>query len=127
MDLGFDNKYSDFVNIAEKYSSVLGAEKLEQIKTLKKEGALIYAVPNPNNVYQTVGFIGANNDDAIAALSRKLLHYGKYGYLGFETEKATNVLKGSLPALDSPMNFVIDTKAEISAVIVSRKALSEVE
>ncbi|RLD80289.1 MAG: hypothetical protein DRJ10_07635 [Bacteroidetes bacterium] len=125
--LGFDNKYSDFVNIAEKYSSVLGAEKLEQIKTLKKEGALIYAVPNPNNVYQTVGFIGANNDDAIAALSRKLLHYGKYGYLGFETEKATNVLKGSLPALDSPMNFVIDTKAEISAVIVSRKALSEVE
>ena len=100
---------------------------MEQIGKLKKEGALIYAVPNPNNVYQTVGFIGANNDAAITALSRKLLHYGKYGYLGFETEKATNVLKGSLPALDSPMNYVIDNKAEINVVIVPRKALSDVE
>jgi len=125
--LGFENKYNSSVNLTEKYSLNLGAEKLEQINILKKEGALIYAVPNPNNVYQTVGFIGANNDDAIKALSRKLLHYGKYGYLGFEGEKANNVLKGSLPALDSPMNFIIDAKAEINAVIVPRKALSEVK
>jgi len=123
--LGFENKYSGFVSIAAKYSTALGTEKLEQINTLKKEGALVFAAPNPNNVYNTVGFIGANNDDAIKALSRKLLHYGKYGYLGFESEKATNVLKGSLPALDSPMNYIIDNKAEINAVIVPRKALSE--
>ena len=123
--LGFDNKYSSFVNITEKYSANLGVKKLEQIAKLKKEGALIYAVTNPNNDKQTVGFIGANNDNAIKALSGKLLHYGKYSYLGFETEKATNVLKGSLPALNSPMNFIIDNKAEINAVIIPRKALSE--
>lgn len=123
--LGFENKYSHFVNITEKYSLALGSEKLEQIAKLKKEGSVVFAVPNPNNVYHTVGFIGANNVDAIKALSRKLLHYGKYGYLGFETEKATNVLKGSLPALNSPMNYVIDNKAEINVVLVPRKALSE--
>ncbi|MEN8120703.1 MAG: M1 family aminopeptidase [Bacteroidota bacterium] len=123
--LGFENKFKGYVNIAEKYSTSLGSKKLEQINKMKKEGALIYAVPNPNNVYQSVGFIGANNDDAIAALSRKLLHYGKYSYLGFESEKATNTLKGLLPALDSPMNYIIDDKAEINAVIVPRKALSE--
>ena len=105
----------------------MGTEKIEQINTLKKEDALIFAVPNPNNVYQTVGFLGANNDEAIKALSGKLLHYGKYGYLGFETEKATNVLKGSLPALNSPMNYIIDKEAEIKAVIIPRKALSEAE
>ena len=123
--LGFENKYSDFVNITEKYSSTLGSEKLETLTNLKKEGAIVYAVPNPNNVYHTVGFVGANNSDAINALSRKLLHYGKYGYLGFEGEGATNVLKGSLPALDSPMNYIIDAEAEINAVIKPRKALYE--
>ncbi|OQX96582.1 MAG: hypothetical protein B6I20_14260, partial [Bacteroidetes bacterium 4572_117] len=123
--LGFGNKFNGFVNISEKYSSALGTKKLVQIEKLKKEGALVYAVPNPNNTYKTVGFLGANNADAIKALSRKLLHYGKYGYLGFETEKATNVLKGSLPALNSPMNYIIDNKAEINAVIAPRKALSE--
>ena len=124
--LGFDNKYSSFVNITKKYSTALGNEKLEQITKLKKEGALIFAVPNPNNVNHTVGFVGANNDNAIKALSSKLLHYGKYGYLGFESEKATNVLKGSLPAADSPLNYIIDTKTKINAVIVPRKDLSEV-
>ena len=122
--LGFDNKYANYINLTEKYSTTLGAEKLEQIAKLKKEGALIYTVPNPKNGSQTTGFIGANNNDAIKALSGKLLHYGKYGYLGFESEKATNVLKGSLPALDSPLNYIIDAKAEIKAVIIPRKALS---
>ncbi len=121
--LGFENNYSDYVNITEKYSSVLGSEKLEQLDKLKKEGAIIFAVPNPNNIHHTVGFIGANNNDAISALSSKLLHYGKYGYLGFESEKATNILKGSLPALDSPMNYIIDNEIEIKAVIVPREAL----
>lgn len=125
--LGFENKYSDYVNITEKYSSVLPAEKIEQLNKLRNEGAIVFAVPNPNNVYHTVGFIGANNNDAISALTGKLLHYGKYGYLGFESEKATNILKGSLPALDSPMNYIIDTDAEIKAVIVPREALSKAE
>ena len=121
--LGFENKYNGFVNITEQYKSNIGTEKIEQIKKLKKEGAFIFAAPNPSNVYKTVGFIGANNDDAIKALSGKLLHYGKYGYLGFESEKATNVLKGSLPAVDSPLNYIIDNEAEINAAIIPRKAL----
>ena len=121
--LGFDNKYSNYVNITGKYKSNLGAKKVEQINKLKKAGSVIFAVNNPKNDKQTVGFIGANNNNAITALSRKLLHYGKYGYLGFEGEKAKNVLKGSLPALNSPMNFIIDKKAEIKAVIKPRKAL----
>ncbi len=122
--LGFENKYNEYVNISEKYAAVLGAEKIEQITALKKDGALIYTVPNPNNVNNTVGFIGANSDLAIKALSGKLLHYGKYGYLGFETEKATNVLKGSLPPMDSPLNYIIDENAEIKAAIIPRKALN---
>jgi hypothetical protein len=122
---GFENKFSKLANISEKYNTNLGSEKINQINKLKKEGALVFALTNPNNINYTVGFVGANNDVAIKALSGKLLHYGKYGYLGFETEKANNVLKGSLPALDSPMNYIIDDKAEIKAVIVPRKDLTE--
>lgn len=124
---GFENKFSNIGNITEKYKESLGAEKVSQINELKKEGALVFALNNPQNVNYTIGFVGANNNLAIKALSSKLLHYGKYGYLGFKTEKATNVLKGSLPALNSPMNFVIDKKAKITAVIIPRKALTEVE
>ena len=123
--LGFENKYSGFTNFIKKYNSSLGAKRIEQINKLKEEGSVVFAVQNSNNYKQTVGFVGANNTDAIKALSRKLLHYGKYGYLGFEGKEAKNVLKGSLPALNSPMNFIIDKKTEIKAKIIPRKALSE--
>ncbi|MCD4832353.1 MAG: hypothetical protein K8R31_01050 [Bacteroidales bacterium] len=126
--IGFDNKFADQVNIFNEYDKSFNTEIKSQIELLKKENAFVYAITNPENSENTIGFIGVNNDKTITRLSRTLLHYGKYGFLGFEGENAKNVLKGSLPALNSPMNYVIpyDGKLpEISIKIEPRKALTE--
>ncbi len=119
--LGFENKFNTN-DLQTSYSSAFNAKTNSQIKRLASEGALVYAIPNPKNLAQSVGFVGAQTDAAIKSLTRKLPHYGKYGYLGFEGDEAKNVLKGSLPALDSPLNVRIN-EGEISSKIVPRKAL----
>ncbi len=43
---------------------------------------------------------------AISAVSRKIAHYGKYGYLGFTN--GTNILKGNWQVSDSPLTFVFE-------------------
>ncbi len=119
--LGFDNKFAAQVDIFNEYEKSFDSETKSKIELLKKKNAFVYAIPNNEN---TIGFVGANNNKTITRLSRTLLHYGKYGYLGFEGETATNVLKGSLPALNSPMNYKI-SDGEIKAKIEPRKALSQ--
>ena len=119
--LGYENVFNNN-NLQSSYSAAFNNETNEQINNLAKSGSLVYAIPNPENLAQSVGFVGANSDLAIKALSSKLLHYGKYGYLGFEGDAATNVLKGSLPALDSPLNVTIN-EGEIKAKIIPRPAL----
>ena len=121
--VGFENKFNNN-DLQISYASEFNDKMNDQIKDLSRTGSLVYAIPNPNNLLQSVGFVGAHSDLAIKALTRKLLHYGKYGYLGFEGDEATNVLKGSLPALDSPLNVRIH-EGEIKAKIVPRKALYE--
>ncbi len=119
--LGYNNKFYG-KELKTIYKGSFDAAKLELIKSLEKSGALVYAIPNTNNTAQSVGFVGANSNAAITALTRKLLHYGKYGYLGFEGDAAKNVLKGSLPALDSPLNVKVN-EGKVTAKLIPRKAL----
>ena len=126
--LGFENKFKNYIDVSKKYGKYLQAETLDKIKELEKNGAFVYTASNLKNINHTVGFIGADSDKAIAALSRKLLHYGKYGYLGFEGDAAKNVLKGSFPALNSPLNFTIDygkNTPKIKSKIIPRKVLKK--
>ena len=119
--LGYENAFNKN-ELQSSYNAAFNSETNGQINQLAKSGSLVYAIPNPENLAQSVGFVGANSDLAIKALSSKLLHYGKYGYLGFEGDAATNVLKGSLPALDSPLNVTLN-EGEITAKISPRPAL----
>jgi len=119
--LGYKNKFygKDLKTI---YKDSFNASNTEMISNLESSGALVYAIPNASNIAQSVGFVGANSDAAIAALTSKLLHYGKYGYLGFEGDGAKNVMKGSLPALDSPLSVQVND-GEVTAKLIPRKAL----
>ncbi len=119
--LGYENKFYN-KDLQEAYSSHFDSTKMELINNLSNDGALVYAIPNASNNMQSVGFVGSNSDDSIKALSSKLLHYGKYGYLGFEGDGAKNVMKGSLPALDSPLNVTVN-EGDVSAKLDPRKAL----
>ena len=58
---------------------------------------------HPANPEKAVGWIFADGTAALPGLGRKLPHYGKYSYLGFEGAEPTNVLKGQWTATDSPL------------------------
>lgn len=121
--LGYENKYYDKA-LQTVYKGSFAQTELESIINLSKSGALVYAIPNPKNNAESIGFVGSNSDASIKALSGKLLHYGKYGYLGFEGDSAKNTMKGSLPALKSPLSITVN-EGDVTAKLIPRKALYE--
>jgi aminopeptidase N len=123
--LGFENRFYPEVRIGEKYGSFLTAEENEQIASLEKENSLAYAIPGKDDPGLTLGFVGTHNAAAIDGLSRKLLHYGSYGYLGFEGDAPDNVLKGVFPVLGSRLDYVIPypDSPEITRELPVREAL----
>jgi hypothetical protein len=56
-----------------------------------------------NHGEHALGLVAASNSTAISGLSRKLPHYGKYGYLAFEGSAPTNIAKGQWPAGESSL------------------------
>jgi hypothetical protein len=110
--IGFENKFYDDIKVEQKLINSMGEEDAQKFSDMHNNQSLVYAIPNPNNNYVSVGFVGTLNSDAIAGLIRKLPHYGKYSYLGFEGSEPKNVLKGSFPALNSSMGYTIEVKNE---------------
>jgi aminopeptidase N len=67
---------------------------------------------------------------ALPGLGRKLPHYGKYSYLGFEGDEPTNDLKGQWAPTDSPLRVDLRPEAERGTALASlslppRQALAE--
>ncbi|MCB1055633.1 MAG: hypothetical protein KDD11_09000 [Acidobacteria bacterium] len=74
----------------------------------------VVVVRNPAAAEQAVGWITVDPATAFAGLARKLPHYGKYSYLGFEGSEPTNVAKGQWSGLDSPLTVDLRPEAERS-------------
>ena len=70
---------------------------------------------HPGNLEKAVGLIVADSVAALPALGRKLPHYGKYSYLGFEGAEATSTLKGQWQESDSPLAIDVRALAEAAA------------
>ena len=121
--LGSENKFNPIKRLLKEYKGEL-VDKISQIEELAKSGSLVFSIPAKSG-NSSVGFVAANDEKAIPALTRKLPHYGKYSLLGFETEKATNVLKHSMSAQNSPLNYSIpyENEYEILGEKVVRGAL----
>jgi hypothetical protein len=62
---------------------------------------------HPGNPDLAIGWIAASSPAAVPGLGRKLPHYHKYSYLGFEGDEPANMLKGRWPVVDSPMAVLI--------------------
>ncbi len=124
--IGFDNKFADSASVFKKYTDILPKETMDEVTTLKKSGGLVYVYQNPKNKMLTNGFVGSKNQAMISALKRKIVHYGKYSYLGFEGDKGDNKLKGEFPTLSSPLSFIIKYDGKVipsKAKLKVRKAL----
>ncbi len=64
---------------------------------------LVAVFRHPASVEKAVGWIVADPLSALPGLGRKLPHYGKYSYLGFEGEEPVNIIKGQWQQSDSPL------------------------
>ncbi|MCK4407943.1 MAG: hypothetical protein KAV44_09725 [Bacteroidales bacterium] len=126
--IGFENKFAGLFSIQEDYAAYFDEAQTELINELSETGSLVYAIPNPENNLQTIGFIGTNVKEAVPGLTRLLSHYGKYSYLGFEGKRPSNILKGTFPAMNSPLFYLIKYNGktpEIKVKLKPERALAE--
>ena len=66
-------------------------------------------------------WVATDRVEAIPGLGRKLPHYHKYSYLGFQGSEPINMAKGRWPVLDSPMTlFIPDEQGNVSRVQMGR-------
>jgi aminopeptidase N len=80
-------------------------------ETMKLAGhSLILTERHPWNAEKAIGWIFADPLTSMPGLGRKLPHYGKYSYLGFDGEEPVNVLKGQWSPSDSSLH--IDLRRE---------------
>lgn len=74
--------------------------------------SLVVTTRHPADPGRAVGWMVVDPPEAFAGLARKLPHYGKYSYLGFEGSEPTNVVKGQWGGTDSPMTVDLRPDAE---------------
>ncbi len=73
----------------------------------RADHSFVYVAPHPANEELAVGWVGTTVDTAVPGLARKLPHYGKYSYLGFQGTAPDNVAKGRWPATGSPLSILL--------------------
>ncbi|MBK7096616.1 MAG: M20/M25/M40 family metallo-hydrolase [Saprospiraceae bacterium] len=113
------NTYNDFL------PSELKNLISDKQSSIAKE--LIVTVFEPENHNKQLAFIELSNKTAVDGLIRKLPHYGKYSYLGFEGDEPVNVLKGQWEVIKSPLSRTIDNSLQVQSVPEKRKALGELK
>jgi len=72
---------------------------------------------HPDNMEKAIGWIFGEPLTSMPGLGRKLPHYGKYSYLGFDGEEPVNVLKGQWSPSDSPLHMDLRPTTARSSVI----------
>jgi hypothetical protein len=87
------------------------------------------AVRDPAHPDRALGWLAADRAAALPGLGRKLPHYGKYGYLVFEGDEPTNVVKGEWPVGRSPLSALVaspegETRDVPRARLATRPALA---
>ncbi len=87
--------------------------------------SLVFAVRHPADAAGVLVWVGTDEAAALPGLGRKLPHYGKYSYLGFEGDEPANILKGQWPAVGSPLTVRLGEKETAMGKLPPRPALVE--
>jgi hypothetical protein len=83
-------------------------------------------VRHPSNPNSAIIYVSASSEAAANALARKLPHYGRYSWLVFAGDEATNEATGEWPVGDTPLavNLTPQTRP---IDLAPRKALAEIK
>jgi len=126
---GAGNKFAPVVAEALKtYGASLDAAALRTTNAVHEAGgrSLVVGVRHPNNPDSVVFYVAASSEAAANALARKLPHYGKYSWLVFAGDEATNEATGEWPVGDTPLARNLRPQAR-PIKLEPRKALAEVK
>jgi aminopeptidase N len=126
---GADNKFAPVVAQAlEAYGASLDAAGLRVTgATYEAAGrSLVVGVRHPHNADLAVIYVSASSEAAADALARKLPHYGKYSWLVFAGDEATNEATGAWPVGDTPLAVNLTPQAR-PVELAPRKALAEIK
>jgi aminopeptidase N len=126
--LGAGNKFTAVVAAAIKtYGASLDASGLRTADATH-EGvgrSLVAVARHPHRPDSVVTYVSASSEAAANALARKLPHYGKYSWLVFAGDEATNEAKGEWPVGDTPLARNLTPQGR-PIKVASRKALAEI-
>lgn len=100
---GRDNRFAPLALRAGEASLAPGAAVLGGQEVPFANHSIVTVARHPDAVDKAIGLLIVEPAEALAGLGRKLPHYGKYSYLGFEGTEPTNTVKGQWPASDSPL------------------------
>ena len=79
-----------------------------------------------NNKDLALTWVAVDPVQTVSGLRRKLPHYHKYSYLGFNGTEPVNILKGRWPVFNSPLiQFVRHDEGAISSVEMAKLASRE--
>jgi len=88
--------------------------------------SLVAVARHPANPDSVVIALTASSEAAAEALARKLPHYGKYSWLVFAGDDATNEASGEWPVGDTPLARNLTAQAQ-PIKLTPRKALAEIK
>jgi len=110
----------------------IGASDLTALgeKTALAGHTFVFVARHPADATKAVGWLFGEPVAAFPGLGRKLPHYGKYSYVGFDGTEPANVLKGQWPESDSPLRADLRPAPKRSAAMPAfapetRRALAE--
>ena len=108
--LGWENRFiKEAISSLSRYGVILNPKsvRIETNEIQMEKNSIVLTSRNPKNMDMALAIISTTVPAALPGLSRKLPHYHKYSYLGFEGDEPTNILKGRWQVLDSPMTAFI--------------------
>ncbi|NMT63645.1 M1 family metallopeptidase [Marinobacter orientalis] len=90
----------------------------------QSEHAVVAVARQSGDSEHALAWLASGNTAALPGLARKLPHYGKYSYLGFDGEAPDNILKGQWPTVSSPLTAEF-TGSPATIVLPPRKPLAQ--
>jgi aminopeptidase N len=126
---GAGNRFAPVVAEALKtYGASLDATGLRTANAMHGAAgrSLVAVARHPQNPDLVVISVSASSEAAAEALARKLPHYGKYSWLVFAGDEATNEATGEWPVGDTPLAVNLTPQGR-PIKLAPRKALAEVK
>jgi len=111
---GQENRYfKEIIQGISGYDAHISADsvRFNETRLPANDQSVVVSVRHPKNPQAILAWLNIANPDSIGLLARKLMHYGKYSYLGFQGKEAVNNAKGQWQAVDSPMVVELEKNA----------------